>query len=354
MLSILKETTSYVRFHGTGLGVSILLILIGAGLSLSSVNVLATGQSAGALTLQRAIGQLGDNHLTLARESAQRQLEASGEAGVDALIGSLRSSNPILRRNSVEMLGYMASPRSTAALNDALENDMDAGVRSQAAWSLSGLNTVAVAPMLERASMLDIDASVRQAAVDARVALCTNLAVMAGQDARQARDFAIAPSEQRIVYLAVSDQILVSRDGGRLWSPSGTTPSPVMTLAVSPTNPKIIYAGTESRGLAKSTDGGSTWALANSGLGEQDGTPFSATAIAFDPENPSHMFLAKGVWIGTSQARLFPKALLETRDAAETWQPVSTSPADDAFSRLMISGDLVYGLAGNRVVTTKY
>ena len=56
--------------------------------------------------------------------------------------------------------------------------------------------------------------------------------------------------------------VLRSADGGANWSRTSTVPGSrgVLTLAVDPTAPQTVYAGTEE-GLFKTTDSGRTWAL---------------------------------------------------------------------------------------------
>ncbi len=351
-MSRLATLEHFVGQYRTPLGVAVALLLIGAGVSLSSVSVAATGQSSIEQRVQRSIGQLGDERLTPARNRAQQDIEAAGDAGVRVLMASLHSPNPILRRNAVEMLGYMTATSSAGALVQLLETDSDALVRSEAATSLGELDRLDVVGTLERAAALDSDARVRQAAAEARIALRSNLADMAGQDERNARDFAVAPHDPTVVYLAEEDRVFTSHNAGTTWSAAGTTPSRVMSLAVDPTNPDIVYAGTESLGIAKSTDGGATWSVISSTLRDPSGAPVGVTAIAVDPNDPSRLFAAKGVWIGTSQARLFPAGVMTSSDAGVTWKQVSFPQTENPLSRLYLKGNTLYGVVNDQVLTT--
>jgi len=62
-----------------------------------------------------------------------------------------------------------------------------------------------------------------------------------------------------------------SIDGGNSWMPTGLQGYSVISLGVDPVNHAFVYAGvsTDGGGLQKSTDGGATWAIANSGLPPQ-------------------------------------------------------------------------------------
>ena len=126
-----------------------------------------------------------------------------------------------------------------------------------------------------------------------------------------------------------------------------------MSLAVSPADANVVYVGTESLGLFKSADGGATWAAVNKSLGEEPGMPVGAAALAIDPNDPNRIFVAKGVWIGTSQARLFPRGVLMSADGGQTWQVVGF-PANDSITRLYANGNTVYGVSGDRVLAAKF
>jgi photosystem II stability/assembly factor-like uncharacterized protein len=75
---------------------------------------------------------------------------------------------------------------------------------------------------------------------------------------------------------------------------NGTT---ISSLVISPINPQILYAGTSSGIIIKSTDGGQSWI----NLKKADGPVIS---IVFDGKNDRHIFFA-----------IFQGAILETKDA---------------------------------------
>jgi hypothetical protein len=58
----------------------------------------------------------------------------------------------------------------------------------------------------------------------------------------------------------------LARAGTNLWTTHGPDGGPVLTLAIDPSSSSTLYAGTLGAGVFKSTDGGSTWSAANSGL----------------------------------------------------------------------------------------
>jgi photosystem II stability/assembly factor-like uncharacterized protein len=59
----------------------------------------------------------------------------------------------------------------------------------------------------------------------------------------------------------------VSTDGGDTWSAlAAGPPGEVMDMAVDPTNPTVLYAGTRHYGVFKSADSGNKWTRSNQGL----------------------------------------------------------------------------------------
>src|SRR5207244_180083 len=101
---------------------------------------------------------------------------------------------------------------------------------------------------------------------------------------------ALDPTNTRTVYAGTGrgtqrvfgapGALLKSTDGGDTWGPAdtgmpGADPNfAVYSLAVDPTNPSIVYAGTDS-GVFKTTDGGASWS--------PTGVTLPAFALVLDP-----------------------------------------------------------------------
>jgi len=81
--------------------------------------------------------------------------------------------------------------------------------------------------------------------------------------------------------------------------------------AVDPTSPNIVYAESQRFGFAKSTDGGQSFADADSGV--NDGGFLFITPFTMDPNEPQRL------WTGGHR-------LWRTDDAAESWQAASVYP----------------------------
>lgn len=124
---------------------------------------------------------------------------------------------------------------------------------------------------------------------------------------------------------AASGGIWKTTDGGINWQPifDNYDVSSIGALAVAPSNPNIVWAGTGEpfirshisigNGVYKSTDAGRTWR--RMGL-EESGR---IGRIVIDPDNPDVVFIAaQGHSYGPQQQR----GVFHTRDGGETWDRV--------------------------------
>ena len=109
---------------------------------------------------------------------------------------------------------------------------------------------------------------------------------------------AIDPRRTRTVFAGTTrGGLFRSRDGGSSWHQVATArgvpqakshlsyPYAVVAIAIDPLDPGNIYAGSSTGGILKSTDGGTTWAVANAGL-----TNRRVSALIMDPRKPRVLF----------------------------------------------------------------
>lgn len=113
----------------------------------------------------------------------------------------------------------------------------------------------------------------------------------------------------------------VSGDGGATWNPKvkvdekkSITAADILTIAAHPTDSSIIYAGTMSNGLLKSTDGAETWQV--------ESFAQKAYAISFDPQKPNIIYAA-GVY--NKRGKIFKK------EGEGEWKEIYTEPAEGTF-----------------------
>lgn len=138
-----------------------------------------------------------------------------------------------------------------------------------------------------------------------------------------ARTYVFAPSNSNTRYASfgswsTSGGFYRTTDGGTSWTEVGGTTigSTVIAVAIHPTNPSIVLAGTFGGGLYRSTDGGNSWTLVSDGL--DDDTFFS---VAFAPNNPDIAYAGGFWWVYRST------------DGGQTW-----SNADSDFPTYYIEG----------------
>lgn len=124
---------------------------------------------------------------------------------------------------------------------------------------------------------------------------------------------------------AASGGIWKTTDGGVHWSPvfDGQPVSSIGALAVAPSNPSIVWAGTGEpfirshisvgAGVYKSTDAGRTWTLMGLDSTGRIGR------IAIDPANPDIVFVAAQ---GHSYGPQPERGIYRTRDGGTSWQRV--------------------------------
>ena len=98
-----------------------------------------------------------------------------------------------------------------------------------------------------------------------------------------------------------------SADGGRTWDPLGARlPADVTTLASAGGNPEVLYVGSQSRGVLKTTDGGQTFATVG-------GLDADVLSLAVDPTAP------QTVYAGVTTGR-FQGGIAKTTDGGQTWR----------------------------------
>ncbi len=132
---------------------------------------------------------------------------------------------------------------------------------------------------------------------------------------------AIDPSNTDIMYTgSATSGIYKTTDGGGTWNPSnnGLLNTAVLALGISASNPQVLYAGTNfgtNDGVYKSTDGGGSWTRMVTGIQE---SAKGIQAIAVDPLNSNTAYIA--VFDGVTDS---PVGLYKTTDGGTNWNPLT-------------------------------
>ncbi len=124
---------------------------------------------------------------------------------------------------------------------------------------------------------------------------------------------ALDPVNENTLYIATSDGFLKSIDQGNNWvrKKSGfPADERVTSIAVSASNPAILFAGTFDGRIYKSTDGGNRWSNVTHGLK----ILFGIKGIAIDSTNP------KIIYFAGFNDRTGPAGVFKSIDGANSWQ----------------------------------
>jgi photosystem II stability/assembly factor-like uncharacterized protein len=138
---------------------------------------------------------------------------------------------------------------------------------------------------------------------------------------------AVDPTNPLVLYAGSGTGGAVSKsvDGGASWQPASTglPASAKSSLAVDPTNPSVVYVGVNVGGVFKSTDGGGTWNPANTGL-----LVTSVQSVTIDPQNPNI------VYASTSGAP--PNGVFRSVNGGGNWNVMGTGLPNGIINTLAI------------------
>lgn len=133
-----------------------------------------------------------------------------------------------------------------------------------------------------------------------------------GPQGGNAMSLAVAPDHVVWAGMGRNGGLYRSIDGGISWRKTGGElgSQSILTVAVDPVRPKLVYAGTWN-GLFRSIDGGRTWAPSNQGLPSYDGRPAEVRALAVDPRAPRRIFALSGagLYLSRNQGRSWELSL---------------------------------------------
>jgi len=146
---------------------------------------------------------------------------------------------------------------------------------------------------------------------------------------------AINPSAPGTIYAGTTAGLLKSTDGGTTWNHTDMNAG-ISSLAIDPVHPNTLYAGTTIdyygspsafAGLLRSDDGGASWSPRNSGLETLTGTRAAISALAIDPINPLILYA------GTSGNGIF-----RSTDGGGKWSELNRGLTNFDVRALAIAG----------------
>jgi photosystem II stability/assembly factor-like uncharacterized protein len=150
--------------------------------------------------------------------------------------------------------------------------------------------------------------------------------VNTGLDALSITAMAMDPRDSDVVYVSTLSDVYKTTDGGASWHKTNG-PAGVVTFAMDPSNPDVIYSGSSPNGgVNKTTNGGLTWAAASNGIGVP-----AVFALAIKPGEPNVVFA------GTAGFGAF-----RSTDGGSTWQPLSIDSTVWSLLVDPVDDDVVY------------
>ncbi len=120
-----------------------------------------------------------------------------------------------------------------------------------------------------------------------------------------------------------------STDAGVTWTQMNdtllTADIPVFDIAIDPTNSDVVYLGTNTLGIVKSTDGGQSWLPANQGISYQGAqfpeSRWGVVALAVRPDDPQVLYagIMQTYGVELEQGAGEHPGLYKSFDGGSTW-----------------------------------
>jgi hypothetical protein len=108
--------------------------------------------------------------------------------------------------------------------------------------------------------------------------------------------FAINPITTAIMYAGTIGGVYKTSNGGATWAFTAPTSGSVRAVTIDPTNTSTVYAGT-NHGVYKTTNSGGSWTAINNGIfftNRGANYPVAVRTIAIDPTNPAIVYAGSG------------------------------------------------------------
>ena len=148
-------------------------------------------------------------------------------------------------------------------------------------------------------------------------------------------DIVVEPNSN--VYAVTTEGVMVLEDDK--WRRIDALPDAPVSLAVDPSDPQTLYAGTVGYGLFRSIDGGQHWQPLNDGLGLEPGIILRIPAIVVDEDNSQHLALSAAYSVGS---RLVGDGIYESFNGGRHW--VKIADTREIVDQLQIEEGGIYAV----------
>jgi len=134
---------------------------------------------------------------------------------------------------------------------------------------------------------------------------------------------AMDPSDPGVIYVGTENAgIYKSIDGGISWQPvhNGLSRAWIHSIVIDPENPRTVYAGVSTGGAYKTKDGGENWFAVNEGI--EDFGWEGVASLALDHQDSGHLLFTAN------------NGLYETLDGGEKWTKILAEFPSQCFLHL--------------------
>ena len=158
-----------------------------------------------------------------------------------------------------------------------------------------------------------------------------------GYTGAQIRAVTVHPEQPGIIYAAARSGLFLSSNGGEDWAGISFPPVKVMewnAVALNPFEPLHILAGTNwNSDLVISSDGGATWRLTDSGIG--DHSQVGVSVLLFAPSDPETVYAATAGYYsaGSFDPSTPGSGIHVSHNGGSTWNSANSSLTDEANIR---------------------
>ncbi|HEX7333951.1 MAG TPA: SBBP repeat-containing protein [Pyrinomonadaceae bacterium] len=150
------------------------------------------------------------------------------------------------------------------------------------------------------------------------------------------------PVTPSTMYVGAGNGVFKSTNSGANWIAQNNFSVPgtpgIRALAIDPTSPLTIYAGTSGNGFFKSTNGGGVWTAMNTGMGGSN--PTNITVIAIDPSNTSTIYTGHN----------FSGGINKSTNGGASWTPLTNEVPQGTVIAMVATSSAVYVSLGNGVL----
>lgn len=147
------------------------------------------------------------------------------------------------------------------------------------------------------------------------------------------------PSTPSTMYVGASNGVYKSTDSGSTWITQNNFSIPnvpsVRALAIDPSAPLTVYAGTFGNGFFKSINGGGVWTAMNNGMAGP--SPTIITSVVIDPANTQTIYTGHGSQGGINKST----------NGATSWTPLTNGVPSFQINAMAATSTGVYAAVSN-------